>query len=119
MICRRLLCDLSSTAVSSAQDKDGVVAAAVFAEMAGELARRGSTVTGHLDFLFRHYGYFLTNNRYVFVDDPRKTVAIFTRLRNEGMWSGGGYPFWPVLAACVVVDLHYLTRRRYVRRGVC
>jgi hypothetical protein len=66
------------------QDKDGVCAAAVFAEMAGELARRGLSVTAHLDALFQHYGYFLTNNRYVFVDDPRKTVAIFTRLRNEG-----------------------------------
>ena len=66
------------------QDKDGVTAAAVFAEMTGELARRGTTVTQHLESLFRKYGYFLTNNRYVFVDDPAKTVAIFTRLRNEG-----------------------------------
>ncbi len=76
------------------QDKDGVCASAVFAEMAGELARRGLTVTAHLDALFREYGYFLTNNRYVFVDDPRKTVAIFTRLRNEGT-SPSRSPCWP------------------------
>lgn len=66
------------------KDKDGVSAAAVFAEMAGELARKGFTVAAHLNALYQTYGYVLTNNRYVFVDDPRKTVAIFTRLRNEG-----------------------------------
>jgi phosphomannomutase len=77
------LCD-GGAAAATEQDKDGVCAAAVFAEMAGVLSRRGLTVAEHLEVLYRTYGYFLTNNRYVFVDDPRKTVTIFTRLRNEG-----------------------------------
>jgi phosphoglucomutase len=76
----------------AAQDKDGVSGAAVFAEMVGELARKGLTISQHLEELYRTYGYVLTNNRYVFVDDPRKTVAIFKRLRNEGASVAVVYP---------------------------
>lgn len=111
------------------KDKDGICAAAVFAEMAGALARAGRTVTQHMRFLYdvrsasmrgrreegeeseeggretahrrmpfvflrlrwffsfaQTYGHFRTNNRYVFVDDPAKTAAIFSRLRNEGAY---------------------------------
>lgn len=66
------------------RDKDGVTAAAVFAEMANALARAGTTVSGHLDAISARYGHHVSNNKYVFVDDPAKTEAIFARLRNEG-----------------------------------
>lgn len=66
------------------RDKDGVTAAAVFAEMACALAREGKRCTGHLYSLFDKYGWHVTNNGYVFVDAPAKTEAIFLRLRNEG-----------------------------------
>lgn len=66
------------------RDKDGVSAAAVFAEMANYLARQGKTVTEHLENLYQKYGYFVSNNYYIFVDDPAKTTLIFNRLRNEG-----------------------------------
>lgn len=66
------------------RDKDGVTAAAVFAEMANALAREGRTATQQLQHLYETYGHFITNNYYVFVDEPSKTSAIFARLRNEG-----------------------------------
>lgn len=73
---------------SIVRDKDGVSGAAVFAEMAQSLARAGVTCSQHLDALYKRYGYFVSNNYYLFVDDPAKTVAIFRRLRNEGhYWS--------------------------------
>jgi hypothetical protein len=38
------------------QDKDGVAAAAVFAEMAGSHYRRGTTVAAHLRELYNRWG---------------------------------------------------------------
>jgi phosphomannomutase len=73
------------------RDKDGVSAAAVVAEMAGVLAREGTTLSSTLDLLQRRYGVFFSNNGYVIVDDPRKTDAIFARLVNEGRyWAVAG-----------------------------
>lgn len=69
---------------SIVRDKDGVSAAAVFAEMAQFYARQGVSVLQQLRKLYDTYGHFITNNYYVFVDKQDKTEAIFTRLRNEG-----------------------------------
>ena len=66
------------------RDKDGVSAAAVFTEMANYFARQGKTVTEQLEYLYQKYGYFISNNYYIFVDDPNKTTLIFNRLRNDG-----------------------------------
>ena len=68
-------------------DKDGVRAAAIFAEMAGELYARGSTVNGELQRLQRELGYYPTNNRYFFCYDPTKLPIIFGEIRNEGKYT--------------------------------
>jgi phosphomannomutase len=73
---------------SVVRDKDGVCAAAVFAEMAQALGRRGVLVAEHLDSLYARYGHFVTANFYVFVDAPDKMAVIFERLRNEGHYWG-------------------------------
>lgn len=75
------------------RDKDGVSAAAVFAQMAYGLRARGLTIAQRLGQLFAKYGLHLSRNHYLFVDEPAKTNAIFARLRNEGhYWKriGGG-----------------------------
>lgn len=66
------------------RDKDGVSAAAVFAQMAYGLRARGVSVSQRLGQLFAKYGLHLSRNHYLFVDEPAKTTAIFARLRNEG-----------------------------------
>ncbi|CAI5701363.1 unnamed protein product [Peronospora effusa] len=69
------------------KDKDGVVAAAVFAEMAVQLeATKTITVGAHLNALYERYGHFVTQNHYVKCYDPVKTRAIFERLRNGGKY---------------------------------
>jgi phosphomannomutase len=67
------------------KDKDGVCAAAVFAEMASTIEREeGLTVSQQLARLSERYGYFLNKNHYVKCYDPEIVAAIFTRLRNGG-----------------------------------
>ena len=66
------------------RDKDGVSAAAVFAEMANALAAEGLTAARQLERLYERYGRFATLNGYLVVDRPAKTEAIFARLRAEG-----------------------------------
>ncbi|KAF1793757.1 Alpha-D-phosphohexomutase, conserved site [Phytophthora cactorum] len=69
------------------KDKDGVVAAAVFAEMAVQLeATKKMTVGQHLNALYERYGHFVTQNHYVKCYDPVKIRAIFERLRNNGKY---------------------------------
>jgi len=68
-------------------DKDGVCAAAVFAELAADAYRRGSTVSRHLVALYETYGHFISRQGYVTVPDPSLTIAIFDEIR-----AGGKYP---------------------------
>lgn len=72
-------------------DKDGVSAGAVFAEMAGYLRRthNGRTVVGHLNELYARLGQFTQNNGYVICRNPKTTAAIFGRLR-AGAYDKGG-----------------------------
>lgn len=86
------------------KDKDGISSAAVFAEMANEVARQGKSVTDQLKWLHETYGFFFEKNYYVKCYDPATTNRIFDRLRNNGMyfsedtqWSLRGYVgdyFW-------------------------
>ncbi len=68
---------------SVVNDKDGVSAGAVFAEMASALAARGSTVSAHLDTLYARLGQYVMNASYVISRDPAVTASIFARLREE------------------------------------
>ncbi len=74
-------------------DKDGVVAAAVFAEMAKQLWKSKTTVLDHLHFLYESYGHFLTLNSYCLCYSPDVTNKIFSRIRNDGHYwhTVGGY----------------------------
>ena len=69
---------------SVVRDKDGITAAAVFAEMAAALAAHGRTIAQHIDYLYARYGTFISHNGYIVVPSPSMTAAIFARLRNEG-----------------------------------
>jgi phosphomannomutase len=84
------------------RDKDGVSAAAVFAEMANTHAVNGKTCGKRLDELYEKYGFHTTNNGYVIVDLPSKTEAIFSRLRNEGH-------YWARLGDLHITNIRDLT----------
>ena len=78
---------------SLVRDKDGISAAAVFAEMANELAQRGMSVNDHLTWLYDTYGYFVEKNYYVKSYDPLITASIFDRLRNNGAYFSNCGPY--------------------------
>lgn len=84
------------------KDKDGVVAAAVFAEMAIQLETKQLTVNQHLCALYERYGHFVTYNHYVKCYDPAKVRAIFTRLRNNG-------EYWPSCGDFQITNIRDLT----------
>lgn len=67
-------------------DKDGVTAAAVFAEMAHQLHSRGLTIAAFFASLQEKYGYFLANDGYVISRDRAVTDRIFERIRNGGRY---------------------------------
>eukprot|EP00775_Hariotina_reticulata_P013121 gene13121-13251_t len=64
-------------------DKDGVSAAAVFAEMAASIYRRGSTVAQHLQDLYKRYGLFVFRASYYIADPPSRSQPVFSRLRSQ------------------------------------
>jgi phosphoglucomutase/phosphopentomutase len=68
------------------RDKDGLSAAALFAEMAGVLAGEGQSCVGALAALYARYGASCSNNGYLFVSDPSATEAIFSRLIAGGKY---------------------------------
>ncbi|DAZ95434.1 TPA: hypothetical protein N0F65_013003 [Lagenidium giganteum] len=84
------------------KDKDGVCAAAVFAEMAVQLAKQNKTVAQHLDALYNQYGHFVTQNHYVKCYDPATTNKIFARLRNNG-------EYWPAVGEFEIENIRDLT----------
>lgn len=69
------------------QDKDGVSAAAAFAEMAAAHARRGVGVRQHLAALSARYGARAYRSGYFIADPPSKAAGLFEDLR-----AGGKYP---------------------------
>ena len=74
-------------------DKDGVCASAVFAEMANQLSGKGLNVSQHMEALYDTYGHFVSRQGYVTVPDPKLTVDIFAVLRKDGKYptSIGGF----------------------------
>ncbi|KAG0705326.1 hypothetical protein DFH29DRAFT_292388 [Suillus ampliporus] len=69
---------------SEIRDKDGVAATMVFAQLAASLRARGTTVTAHLQDLYRRYGYFETSNSYFICTDPLVIDNIFRKIRSSG-----------------------------------
>lgn len=63
------------------QDKDGVAAAAVFAEMAAHLYSQGTTLLDHLQHLYRLYGYYDYRAGYFIADPPSRSQLVFDSLR--------------------------------------
>ncbi|PPQ98838.1 hypothetical protein CVT24_003392, partial [Panaeolus cyanescens] len=64
------------------RDKDGVAATVVYMEILAQLLSEGSTVSSHLNSLYKRYGYFQTSNSYFVSPDQRITDAIFEHIRN-------------------------------------
>ena len=62
-------------------DKDGVSAAAKFAELRHQLKLNGLTCLQYLEGLFDKYGYFVSKNSYFICHDQEKTQKIFERIR--------------------------------------
>ena len=63
-------------------DKDGISAGIVFADMCNVLYRKGTTLTQQLDLIYSLYGKFVSYNSYVFCHDATLTDAIFARIRS-------------------------------------
>lgn len=77
------------------KDKDGISAAAVFAEMAKQLHKQGATCLSHLDSLYTKYGYFLSFNSYVKCLDPALTQRIFAKQRGGSGETGDSSRTYP------------------------
>lgn len=69
---------------SEIRDKDGVAATMIFAQLAASLRARGTTVSAHLQELYRRYGYFETSNSYFVCTDPLVIENIFRKIRSSG-----------------------------------
>mmetsp|Transcript_13744 Transcript_13744/g.27334 ORF Transcript_13744/g.27334 Transcript_13744/m.27334 type:complete len:457 (+) Transcript_13744:114-1484(+) len=65
-------------------DKDGVSAAAVWAEMCCHLYAESRTVNALLEEAKKKYGYFVTNNAYYLCYDPPRVKACFDAFRSAG-----------------------------------
>mmetsp|Transcript_30392 Transcript_30392/g.79059 ORF Transcript_30392/g.79059 Transcript_30392/m.79059 type:complete len:625 (+) Transcript_30392:1234-3108(+) len=63
------------------KDKDGISAAAVFAEMAADVYERGATLKGTLADLYDRYGFSAFRSGYYIADRPELNKAVFERLR--------------------------------------
>mmetsp|Transcript_39273 Transcript_39273/g.76833 ORF Transcript_39273/g.76833 Transcript_39273/m.76833 type:complete len:603 (+) Transcript_39273:71-1879(+) len=74
-------------------DKDGVCAMSIFAEMANQLHEKKMNVNAHMEELYNKYGHFVSRQGYVTVPDPKLTVDIFSKLREGGKYptSVGGF----------------------------
>ena len=62
-------------------DKDGISAGIVLADLANTLQRRGSCLVRQLADIYALYGRFVSYNSYVFCHDANLTDAIFARVR--------------------------------------
>lgn len=75
--------------LDTAFDKDGVRAAAVFAELALSVYAAGATLKSTLQGLYDKYGFFAIKTNYYFCYEPAVMTSIFDRLRTGG--ADGGY----------------------------
>jgi phosphomannomutase len=84
------------------RDKDGVTAAAVFAELAGHWEAQGRTVGQRMDELYDIYGHHLSHNDYLTITAESTPLAeVFDRARERGMPT--------VLGRCKVASVRDLT----------
>lgn len=67
-------------------DKDGVRAAAVFAEFYHDLANRNLSLSMQLENLYAKYGRFVSKVHYYFCYDPLVMTEIFDDLRRDGCY---------------------------------
>lgn len=65
------------------RDKDGISAAAVFAEIASYLNSQGITLSKQLFDIYKKYGFHLVRSSYWFVPSPDVTKNIFAKLRKD------------------------------------
>ena len=74
-------------------DKDGVSAAGVFAELARAVYGKGGTMKGFMQGLYDEFGEFVTNNGYFFCHDKEVVKSIFNKIANGGKYMDdvGGY----------------------------
>lgn len=68
------------------KDKDGISAAAVFAELAREVYGSGSSLEAQLAAIYDEYGYFDYRSSYFISDNPSTTRAVFTAMANDGAY---------------------------------
>ncbi|KAI0061669.1 hypothetical protein BV25DRAFT_1907908 [Artomyces pyxidatus] len=95
---------------SEIRDKDGVSAAASFAELVSTLSREGKTANAYLRELYDRYGYFQTSNSYFISSDPVVIDRIFARIRNFDGSAVSGKPSYPItLAGLDVTSVRDLT----------
>ncbi|VDN54887.1 unnamed protein product [Dracunculus medinensis] len=64
-------------------DKDGIIAAAIFAEIASYLSSKGSSLTKQLFNIYKKYGFHLMSSSYWFVPKSDTVKNIFTKLRKD------------------------------------
>merc|ERR1712166_73069 len=83
-------------------DKDGVSAAAVFAEMGTAQYNAGSTVQQHLQALSTKYGEFVCHNGYFFCHDPQVAKSIV------GSWSSAPGKYLETIAGYSVTAVRDL-----------
>lgn len=73
-------------------DKDGISAAAVFAELAADVYARGDTLAAHWQRLRQRYGAFEFRSGYFVASPPSRSAAVFERLRAAPPAAIGGCP---------------------------
>uniref|UniRef100_A0A7E4VWD1 Phosphoglucomutase-2 n=1 Tax=Panagrellus redivivus TaxID=6233 RepID=A0A7E4VWD1_PANRE len=71
----------------SSMDKDGVISAAMFAELAAWLHEQGVSLAAQLLTIYKTYGFHLVKSSYYIVPSPSVTAQIFSDLR-----TGLNYP---------------------------
>ncbi|MFH4975862.1 hypothetical protein AB6A40_002571 [Gnathostoma spinigerum] len=76
----------------AALDKDGISAAAIFAEIASYLKSQNMSITKQLFAIYKEYGFHLIRSSYWFTPDPEITKKIFGKLRKEYPKAIGKYP---------------------------
>jgi phosphoglucomutase len=77
-------------------DKDGITAAAVFADLCLSIYAKGMTVQQRLQTLYNEYGEFVSNNGYYIMEDCSVVQTIMDRITNHGKFDTldtvGPYP---------------------------
>lgn len=76
---------------STANDKDGVSAALMLAQIAGELKANGSSISTYVDEIWNEYGFYRTEQISIRVNDINLIVRVLEELRSHTPNSIAGY----------------------------